>query len=345
MQIYTERIRLPNKSPRDVLECYNSIVFHSDYYLCFEIVFAESFGAAAFLLFEESVEIGYIVEPTFIAHLSACEICVYEQTCGMTEPHIDDIVGERSARSCLEEPAEGSRRHSGEIGHLIQIDCSGIILRYVLLNFLHTARVALRAGICEAGCRQYMTVVGRRHIIYNLKKPQKSDKTGLWLGEIIKFRDNALDEILSERNAALSVLEKLENRFQLVFRKVILLILRRELDCDFTHIAVVYGIALFPSMLESGAYDCKVVMAESLDGIAHHTLAAGTITYEVHFHFVVAMDGVVEIHLAPVNKIEAVFLRKWSYFRDYFRHGIGMRSCKDNEKIRSASSELYFFDY
>ena len=49
-----------------------------------------------------------------------CGVC--EHACGISEPDIDDVIGDGFSGSYFEEPAEGCGCHSGEVGEFFQPD-------------------------------------------------------------------------------------------------------------------------------------------------------------------------------------------------------------------------------
>ena len=65
----------------------------------------------------------------------------------------------------------------------------------------------------------------------------------------------------------------------------------------------------------------EVVAAEYLHGVAYHAARSGAVCHKIKLQLVVTVDRVVEFCLAPVDKVEAVFLRQRGYFNN-LGHGI-----------------------
>lgn len=134
------------------------------YKLCLQVVLAESLWTAAFLFLEEAVEVGYVVEPAFVAYLRYGHSGVNELSGRMAYTDVGDIFRERGPCSGLEETAEGRRRHPCKLGEVFEVYLPGIVAVYGFFHFADSARVVrqLRVGerrACQRvafGCRGEM---------------------------------------------------------------------------------------------------------------------------------------------------------------------------------------------
>ena len=109
------------------------------YKLCFKVVLAESLWAAPFLFLEEAVEVGYVVEPAFVAYLRYGHSCVNKLSGRMAYADVGDIFRERGACARLEETAEGRRRHSCKLGEVFEVYLPGIVAVYGFFHFADPA--------------------------------------------------------------------------------------------------------------------------------------------------------------------------------------------------------------
>lgn len=105
-----------------------------NYQLGFGVVLAEDFGGAAFFALEDAVEVGDVVESTFVAYFGDCLGGVDEGAGCMAYAYIYYILREGAPRAQLEEAAEGSRRHAGQGSHVVEVDGFGVVAVDGFLN-------------------------------------------------------------------------------------------------------------------------------------------------------------------------------------------------------------------
>ena len=134
------------------------------------VVVAEGCGRAAFLLLEDAVEVADVVEAAAVANLGDVRIGVHKKSSRIAQTNVDDVVGDRLAGSCAEEAAEGSRRHSGDVGKSLE---TYLLLEVLVDVFLHIADAAAFGLILHVGKRlagQQMIVVLEGEFVENLQE-------------------------------------------------------------------------------------------------------------------------------------------------------------------------------
>lgn len=81
------------------------------------VVLPEFFWCASFFLPEETVEIGYIIEPAIISYFCYRLGSVYQQPGCMAQPHFQQTVHESDAGPVFKETAERNIRHICQFGY------------------------------------------------------------------------------------------------------------------------------------------------------------------------------------------------------------------------------------
>ena len=111
------------------------------YQFLFPVALPELFGRHSLLALEKAVEIGEIVEAAIVSYFGNGALRVYQQTGGITQTDINDIVGKGLACTKPEETAKGDRRHTHHIGQVGQTYLFLIVRCDVTLHLLHAATV------------------------------------------------------------------------------------------------------------------------------------------------------------------------------------------------------------
>ena len=115
------------------------IRLEDDFFL--PIVFAELFGRTIFLLLENTVEVGQVVESALITDFGHGHGRVYQQAAGKTDTDIDDIIRKCLSGTELEETAERGRCHTYQVGHVLQTDFFPVIVIDVFLYLMDASAV------------------------------------------------------------------------------------------------------------------------------------------------------------------------------------------------------------
>ena len=94
---------------------------------CLVVVVAE-LGRRAILLFaEDTVEVAQVVESAVVAYLGNAFRGVDEQSAGIAQSHLDDVLAEVAARMKLEEAAERRGAHAGDVSQLGEADLIAVV--------------------------------------------------------------------------------------------------------------------------------------------------------------------------------------------------------------------------
>lgn len=114
---------------------------------CFVIVLAELRRSTTFLAFENTIEVGKVVETALETDLGNASRCIDEHASSITQTNVDDIVGEIATCVEFEETTEGAGTHTGNLSELRQTQFFGVVLRDEVLHFQNTARVILNGNL------------------------------------------------------------------------------------------------------------------------------------------------------------------------------------------------------
>lgn len=87
----------------------------------------------------------------------------------------------------------------------------------------------------------------------------------------------------------------------------------RELYGDLAHVGHLV-VVVFPSVFDFRPHEDEVVVAEHFYAVADDAFGAIAVSHEVELILLVAVNGIVEGNLVPVDEIEAVAVVERRYF-------------------------------
>ena len=126
------------------------------------IVIAEGGRRTTLLLLEDTIEVADVVESAAIANLGHTGGRVYQQTGSVSQTDINHVVRNRLARTHTEETAEGSGRHSSNIGKRLQADLLLLVLVDILLDPTYTHALGSILDISERLTGQQVIILLQR---------------------------------------------------------------------------------------------------------------------------------------------------------------------------------------
>lgn len=283
-------------------------------------MFAEFRGGATAFALEDAVEVGDVVETAAIADFLDGEHASGEHPGGVAEAGLDDIVGERAAGVELEEAAEGSRRHEDDLGHGLEADLLVEMLVDILLHLVDAARVGDVPGAGETAGGEGAVIVVFGEIVEQLEEFQHAVEIILGLGDLHQAGVIAHDRAGAESHAVSGAFAECGHRPHLVLlEKDLSEELGLELDCDLADFLAL-ALVLLPDMLEVAAYEHEVELSEGLHGVTHDAARPIAVFHEIELEFLMDMDGIVELRLAAVDQVEAIFRFERSDFGYYIFH-------------------------
>lgn len=100
----------------------------------------------AFLFLEDTVEIGYIVEPAVVTHIRYRHVGVQQFPRCIVKADVYDEVRHRTSRPSLEEPAVSRRCHLGQLSQGVEPYLAHIIVDYIVFHHCYPLWLAVTVG-------------------------------------------------------------------------------------------------------------------------------------------------------------------------------------------------------
>ena len=293
----------------------------SDYHACFAVVFPEFRGTTILTLAEDTVEITEVVETTMVTNLRDRVGTVNEQSAGMTQTQVDDIVAEVTTGVEFEEPAEGRVAHTGDVGNGRETDLFAEMGIDVTFHLLNTSAVAWQCYLRKTRRRERSRPFTPGELVEDGHKLHEGIEAIFYAAESVEFAIHLHDGIEREAEALLGFYHHLLHRIEGVAVEDAI---GGEVDIklygDLADI-VALTVALFPDMLEVGAGDeHKVEVADHFTGIADDTAHASGVLDEVQLVDLVIMYRISELLLMPVGNIKDVLTHQGRDFMDNLLH-------------------------
>ena len=109
---------------------------------CFVVVFAKFGGTATLALLEDAVEVAEVVEAAAVADLSDGTTTVDQQSAGMPQAEVDDVLTKVAACVEFEEATERRCTHAGNVSQLRESDLIAVMGINKGLHLMYAAAVA-----------------------------------------------------------------------------------------------------------------------------------------------------------------------------------------------------------
>lgn len=288
--------------------------------------FAEVFGDEAFSFFEDAVEVGEAGEAAFEGDLADGGGGVDEETGGVADADVVQVVDEGDAGLGLKETAECGFGHLNEIGGFGETDGAAEIFVDEVDDLLDPLAIVVdQFGVIGYIFAEGAGVGRERKLVEDGHQLEHGVEPFLFRQGFEPGRD-AFDGPARERDAFERALEKTTDKIQLIaLQEDLMKQVAVELDRELVDLFA-FAFMGKPGVRNIGPHQYQLQVIDLLHAAADDTTDTRRIFDEIQLVFLMVMYREIEFRLVPGIQGEAIsFCERWTFFEDRCGHTLKIK--------------------